>query len=62
MEFGDFFVFEILMLCLIDMCCVLIEMLYDEECVWLNMYYVMVCECVGWYVSGDVKVWFDVCM
>ncbi|AOJ75229.1 peptidase M24 [Burkholderia ubonensis] len=58
-EFGDFLAFETLTLCPIDTRCVLVEMLHEEERVWLNAYHATVRERVGRHVSGDAKAWLE---
>ncbi|KWE52148.1 peptidase M24 [Burkholderia ubonensis] len=58
-EFGDFLAFETLTLCPIDTRCVLVEMLHEEERVWLNAYHATVRERVGRHVTGDAKAWLE---
>lgn len=56
-EFGKFLQFESLTLCPIDKEPILMEMLTEEECQWLNDYHQMVYEKLSPYLTVDEELW-----
>ncbi|WP_447734910.1 aminopeptidase P family protein [Pseudomonas shirazensis] len=56
-EFGDFLAFETLTLCPIDIRCLLVERLNDEERRWLNQYHAHVCERLAPLLAGSALQW-----
>ncbi|AKJ67291.1 peptidase M24 [Pandoraea thiooxydans] len=58
-EFGDFLEFETLTLCPIDTRCIAVNLLSDEDRLWLNAYHKMVLERVSPMVSGDARAWLE---
>jgi Xaa-Pro aminopeptidase len=58
-EFGDFLKFETLTLCPIDIRCIDLTLLRDDERAWLNDYHATVLERVSPHVSGAAKAWLE---
>jgi Xaa-Pro aminopeptidase len=58
-EFGAFLDFETLTLCPIDTRCIVLELMRDDERVWLNAYHETVRARVSPHVSGDAKAWLE---
>jgi len=58
-EFGDFLAFETLTLCPIDIRCLLVERLNDEERRWLNQYHALVRERLAPLLAGSALQWLQ---
>ena len=56
-EFGEFLEFETLTLCPIDMTCIQVGQLRDDEIAWLNDYHQEVCRRLAPRLGGDGLVW-----
>lgn len=56
-EFGNFYAFETLTLCPIDITPVIKDMLTKEETEWLNNYHTMVYDRLSPYLDVEEKVW-----
>ncbi len=58
-EFGEFLKFESLTLCPIDTRCIDLELMREDELVWLNVYHKNVLQRLLPRVSGDAKLWLE---
>ncbi|NLC36538.1 MAG: aminopeptidase P family protein [Alcaligenaceae bacterium] len=58
-EFGDFLRFETLTLCPIDIRCIDIAMLSQEDVAWLNQYHAQVRERLSPRVEGAARAWLE---
>ena len=56
-EFGEFLEFETLTLCPIDMTCIQVGQLRDDEIAWLNAYHQEVCRRLAPRLGGDGLAW-----
>jgi len=56
-EFGEFLEFETLTLCPIDMTCIQVSQLRDDEIAWLNAYHQEVCRRLAPRLSGEGLAW-----
>lgn len=58
-EFGDFFQFETLTLCPIDVRCMELNLLDTEEIGWINHYHAMVLKRLAPRLTGDALAWLE---
>jgi len=56
-EFGEFLEFETLTLCPIDMTCIQVSQLRDDEIAWLNAYHQEVCRRLAPRLGGEGLAW-----
>ncbi|MFW1801749.1 aminopeptidase P family protein [Acinetobacter nematophilus] len=57
--YGQFLEFETLTLCPINLSCIIVELLNDDEKAWLNQYHQTVRERLAPHLQGDVLNWLN---